>query len=72
MYRLVSDDQEDSKWSYGKDLREAQVTVQNIKGNTVQLKILDPHEVKKILGVFLVVDGNNTTHIKHMKYIAKQ
>ena len=39
-------------------------------GTTTKLKILEPYEAKKMLGVFLAIDGNNSTQIKHMRRIA--
>ena len=59
------------EWSYGTNLEDAEVTGKNMQGTTAQLKFLDLHEAKKMLGVFLAIDGNNTTQITHMKRIAE-
>lgn len=48
-YELVSFEWGDCEWSYGKNLGDAQLTVQNMMENTAQLKILEPNEVKKML-----------------------
>ena len=71
-YGLVSFEWVDGEWSYGKNMEDAEVTVKNMQGAATQLKILDPDEAKKMLGVFLAIDGNNTTHIKHMRRIAEE
>ena len=41
-------------------------------GTESQLEILNPHDAKRMLGVYLDIDGSNEVQITHMKKIAKQ
>ena len=54
-----------------KKLVDAHVTIIDIQGKATQLKTLEPREAKRMLGVFLSADGNNDTHIKHMRVVTK-
>ena len=41
-------------------------------GTEPQLELLNPHDAKRMLGVYLAIDGSNEVQITHMKKIAKQ
>ena len=71
-YGLVTFNWVDGEWIYAKDLENAQVTVNDMKGNDIQLKTFYPPETKKMLGVFFTIDGNNKTKIKHMRSVAEK
>lgn len=43
-----------------------------MKGTREQLEIAEPHQLKKILGVYLDMDSTNETHIKYMWRVTKQ
>ena len=40
-----------------------------MNGEDKQLQIMEPHDAKKMLGVFLAMDGNNITQIAHKESI---
>ena len=42
-----------------------------MQGNNSQLKILDHHEVEKMLGIFLVIDSNNSVEVKYIRKVAE-
>jgi hypothetical protein len=62
----------DGEWSYGSDFTDAEVTVADMKGDQSQLKTINPEEAKRMLGVFLAIDGNNKVQIKHMRRVAEE
>ena len=41
-----------------------------MKGVDTQLQILNPHDAKRMLGVFLAIDGSNDVQITQMHIIA--
>ena len=71
-YGLVSFEWVDGEWSYGSDFTDAEVTVADMKGDQSQLKTINPEEAKRMLGVFLAIDGNNKVQIKHMRRVAEE
>ena len=71
-YGLVTFEWTDGEWSYGKYFENVQLNVENIQRSESQLKILEPQEAKKMLDVFLAIDGNNTAQIKYMQKVAEQ
>ena len=71
-YGLVHFEWNDGEWSYSTDMPEASLQVKDMKGKMSQLQILDPHEAKRMLGVFLAIDGSNNIQHKHMRNIAER
>ena len=71
-YGLVDFEWKDGEWSYKENLGEAIVSITDLEGNNANLQILEPHEAKKMLGVFLAMDGNNVTQIAHMRRVADE
>ena len=70
-YGLVHFDWVDGEWSYSTNMSDASISVKDMKGVDTQLQLLDPHEAKRMLGVFLAIDGNNDTQIAHMRKVAE-
>ena len=71
-YGLVDFEWTDGEWNYKEHLEDAQVSIADLNGDETQLQILEPHEAKKILGIFLAMDGNNETQIDHMRRVADE
>ena len=70
-YGLVQFDWVDGEWSYSSDMQDAVISVKDLKGKQTQLQLLDPHEAKRMLGVFLAIDGSNDVQIKQMRKVAE-
>ena len=69
-YGLVQFDWVDGEWSYSSDMEDINITVKDMLGDGIELESLNPHEAKRMLGVFLAMDGSNTVQIKHMRKVA--
>ena len=70
-YGLVQFEWTDGEWAYKSDVKDAGVCVSDLDGNEKELQCLSPHEAKRMLGVFLAIDGSNDVQIKHMRKIAE-
>ena len=51
---------------------DAEIRVMNAEGIREKLEILEASEAKRMLGVFLAIDGNNDTQLVEMKRIVDQ
>ena len=60
----------DGEWHYATDMKDVELLVKNASGEESQLKLLGPKEAKRMLGVFLAIDGSNDVQIKHMRQVA--
>ena len=70
-FGLVEFEWTDGEWRYATDLNEIPLLVKDAVGVETPLKLLAPDEAKRMLGVFLAIDGSNTVQIKHMRNIAE-
>ena len=61
----------DGEWQYATDMEDVALLVKNANGIETQLKLLQPHEAKRMLGVYLAIDGSNNVQVKHMRKIAE-
>ena len=62
----------DGEWSYASNFDDASVAVGKSQTCQTQLNIIEPGEAKRMLDVFLVIDGNNATRVKHMQRICEE
>lgn len=69
---MVNFEWNDGVWSYNKNLDDVNINVQGMQEEDKQLNILEPHEAKKMIGVFMAIDGNNITQIAHMRRRSEQ
>ena len=69
-YSLVDFVWTDGEWKYGTNMGDAEIKVMNAEGSREKLEILEVDEAKRMLGVFLAVDGNNKTQVEEMRKIA--
>ena len=69
-YGLVHFEWVDGEWSYGSDMNDAVISVKDMEGQDTQLEILNPNEAKRMLGVFLTMDGSNDVQIAQMRKAA--
>lgn len=53
-------------------MEEARILIGDLNGDDAQPQILKPHEAKKMLGVFLAMESNNATQIKHMRKVVNE
>ena len=70
-YGLVHFNWVDGEWSYSSNMNDVSVSVKDMAGKETQLQLLNPHEAKRMLGVFLAIDGSNDVQIKHMRRVAE-
>ena len=66
-FGLVHFEWNEGDWSYSTDMNDAELFVIDMEGKDTQLDILQPHEAKRMLGVFLAINGSNQVQIAEMK-----
>ena len=69
-YSLVDFVWTNGEWKYGTNMGDAEIKVMNAEGSREQLEILEVDEAKCILGVYLVVNGNNKTQVEDMRKVS--
>ena len=58
---------EKGRWKYVKEFEEAELRIKDAQGINRPLKLLQPNEAQKMLGVWLAPDGNNEKQIEVMR-----
>ena len=66
-YGLVDFEWINEEWRYASDMKEFELLGKNSNGDASQLKLLAPHEAKRMLGVFLAIDGSKDVQVRHMR-----
>ena len=61
----------EGEWSYKTDMEDAELNVKNGDGLRCPLSNLAPNEARRMLGVYLAADGNNTTQVNEMRIEAE-
>ena len=67
LFGVVHFEWNEGDWSYNTDMNDANLFVIDMEGRDTQLDILQPHEAKRMLGVFLAIDGSNNVQITEMR-----
>ena len=69
-YGIVHFEWNEGEWSYTSDIADTTLRVKDMNEVNTNLQILNPHEAKRMLGVFLAMDGSNDVQIKQMGKVA--
>ena len=70
-YCLIDFEWNEGEWSYNSEMDDVDITVKNGDGMRCPLSSLAPSEARRMLGVYLAADGNNTTQVKEMRNTAE-
>ena len=70
-YCLIDFEWNEGEWSYKSEMDDVDITVKNGDGMRCPLSSIAPSEARRMLGVYLAADGNNTTQVKEMRNTAE-
>ena len=57
-------------WKYTAEFEDAELLIKDFEGHSKTLRLLEPTESQKMLGVWLAPDGNNRRQIEEMRLVS--